>query len=1063
MANITTPYLSGTITAISDDGLTLTLDTDIHTGDSGKIIFMTDGDGIRNYRRFTYDGISALNTINLDEPFGESPFRSIDSLRTGTKFTEGDIAVGDAFSISYAWADLASNADITLSNSNQFVDITGGTQLSSGVVIYDENVTVQWEYSTTSNIRISSGAAVILGRQHFGNLDDDDVLGYTSNSCRVIDTSTGTGSSENPGTFHMNGGTYEVSGTRTFLRFNDGDSNTNDAAQNFRMWNVKVYGGFGARISGDQSVMLNTEGVGNTGSNGTLGLANPIRPGIFLNCASRDARQGIYHFPATAGNVTVEAFDIQDIDTTVIRIDTGGSPSNNTLTLNNWSFPDLTAATASGTNVDTFQRTVNRAAHQIRFTKDVEFTVVNVDGTSPNDANNDGRVLFRDAFAALTIDSDNNGGGLFPAINLLGRDAVTSTVLNFGSFDDTDFFDVYTPYDYAIKYRNHNLLLGNTSFDTGSGAFTQTLTRTLDVNITDTDLSSVDAYTDLGTAARVYDYADKFKNENMTLPTPLEQYFTKSADVLTFTQENVNVEMLSTLTPVFAYLGDLVENDRDLTPQFTGNTQVSSVDRDEIIVTTGNTLDDNAITSLQSADWDEWANNYLWINLNEDADATESFLENARSHGNITVDETILDGSATFTLATDADIFTAGNAKGILLGDIEAQTGNGPQLASQICRVEYQEDTRLCIKTPASGYADSIILDGGNLTVDTEIQGQVVCADLLHSFVPGDRIINTSESVDATITLDGGEYFIDDADISNLTINRTAGDTDTVTVTNNENVSGNPTLGTGVQLNLVLDVTINGPAATDGRLSFYESDGTLITDTEGTTLAASIVDFPTLSNMSNPIWVWSGPGYVDVRGTAEVLFGTNVFTETPLVKRYQDFSSDEPNPVVSNDTDVIDTDTDYALIHITGATGADVFTDGSFNYFANTKMVGTPAYNEVIARDENALHAISSSGSTGTAIINATYVRVTPGEDATQLLGFITNDADNDDSLTIDRVSGAFTFECLIPASALTVDTAQLEIIYRDIADDQTTDIKGDNSSVNLTSLRKSIFAASQL
>ena len=354
-----------------------------------------------------------------------------------------------------------------------------------------------------------------------------------------------------------------------------------------------------------------------------------------------------------------------------------------------------------------------------------------------------------------------------------------------------------------------------------------------------------------------------------------------------------------------------------------------------------------------------------------------------------------------------------------------------------------------------------MIIDGGNLTVDTEIQGQVTCDTINHSFVDGDRIINTSEAINATISLAPGEYFIDDADIENLTINRDS-DSGTVTITNNENVSGNPTLGAGVQLNLVLEVTIDGPGATDGLLSIYDSAGTFLNSANGNTLSVSIVDHATLTNNSSPIWVWSGPGYTDIRGTGNVVFGTNVFTETPLVKRYQDFSGDPPAATVDSD-EVVDTDTDYALFHISGATGTNVFTDGTFNYFANVSMVGLESYNQLIASDSEAIHSISSTGATGTAAINATYIRMTPGEDACQLLGFILNEADNDDTLTIDRVTSGITIECLVPASALSVDTALLTTLYQDISDEQLEDIRGTNTSVDMTSLRKSIFAASQL
>ena len=1062
MANINGRYAFGSVSTISAGERTFGTAADVTNDWVGRIVFFTNGSAIREYRRIESVDATA-NEFTVDVSFDTNPFRSITDLNTGNNYATLKPSVGDNFTISWNFndEDIRNNADITVDSDGNYVNITGGTQIQTGVVIYDENVTITWSYGQDNSLRVLPGGAVILGRQHFGDTDDNDALGYTSNSCTVLDNSDTTSGAQDQGTFHMNGGEYKVISTGStglFLRFYDQNSAADSARQNFRMWDVAISGNFGGRIDGAQTIVKNVTTVDNQS---TLGMFNPLSPAIFLDNAARGTSQAIYHFPDQAGDVTVEAFDIQDISDRVIFINTANAPTNNTLTLNNWSFPDLSAVTASGTGVNTFERSLGEAAHIVRFTKDVEFTVVNVDGTDVVESgSNEGHVIFRDAFADLTQDSDG-GDGVFPSISLIGRDARPESDTAFGSFDSEAFFDIYTPYDYAIKYRNHRLLLGNTSFETGSGAFTQTLTRIRDDNITDTDVDSVDAYTDLGTAARMYDYADKFKNENIQQPVPLEQFFTKSSDVLTFTQANVDVELLSTLTPVMAYLGDLIENDRELNPRFLNAT---SVDRDEISVSTAASFSGTVLTLAQAADWNEWENNYLWINLNEVADDAVSFLENARSHGNITVTDTTVDGFATFALDADASIFTLGanaNARGIQLGAITAQSGSAPALASQLTQLSYQEDTRLCLKTPAAGYTGGMIIDGGNLTVDTEIQGQLTCDTINHSFVDGDRIINTSEAINATISLAPGEYFIDDADISSLTINRDS-DSGTVTITNNENVSGNPTLGTGVQLNLVLEVTIDGPGATDGLLSVYDSDGTFLDSVNGNTISVSIVDHPTLTNSSTPIWVWSGPGYTDVRGTDTVVFGTNVFTETPLVKRYQDFSGDPPAATVDSD-EVVDTDTDYALFHISGATGTNVFTDGTFNYFANVSMVGLESYNQLIASDSEAIHSISSTGATGTAAINATYIRMTPGEDACQLLGFILNEADNDDTLTIDRVTSGITIECLVPASALSVDTALLTTLYQDISDEQLEDIRGTNTSVDMTSLRKSIFAASQL
>ena len=353
----------------------------------------------------------------------------------------------------------------------------------------------------------------------------------------------------------------------------------------------------------------------------------------------------------------------------------------------------------------------------------------------------------------------------------------------------------------------------------------------------------------------------------------------------------------------------------------------------------------------------------------------------------------------------------------------------------------FSSDT-VTIKAPSTGYTGGIVSNQGDVTVNNTIQGDITCMNILHSFSDGDTIVSDGD-VNATITLDAGSggatYTISGGDVAGLTVNRTTGDTGTVTLAISSGVDGADDLSTGpgVEIQVSLEVTLTGADTTDGRLSFFDADtatafqeytGAGIADTEVTSSAHTEVASANVLHV-----VYSGGSAKDHREVVTLSAGVNQVSINLSAQAYPD---PDENAADYNPTTLTYTAADTELEVAIERTAASTlnFGDGTFNNWLNTFVRGSTEYNELVSAigaDSNGDgdNAIDSIGSVSGAKVNGTYISITPGDNQTYNVGYVENTSSPDTDIEISRTvvdtgdsSITYTFNVVIPTEPAAFD-----------------------------------------
>ena len=412
-----------------------------------------------------------------------------------------------------------------------------------GFAMHAEDVTFEFNYERRLNNRF--GSFFIFGNVQFGDVDNPDINGYPTNPCALIDTSgdfsssSGTILNNGRGVWHQYGGSYEVP-TTTFLRLYRDGSAFSDARHDFRMIDVARSGNFGCRLSGERSIVLGGSSRGGTTDSNII-YFNPIAPAVLSNDNIQGTWQAAYHFPQFAGNVTYPATSIQDINTAsqnrIIRGDHTVPNGNFALTLDNWSIDELIRESTPSTT-DLYVAEGGTSNQQLFIDKTLNFTTsvlgrdsslqaASVNGLlRPNAGSNGQDTPFTQS---ITVTDGVASGNVFNSTLRAYTFLVNNTVAN---FEDTDAVN-FTPYQYVFKARNQSYLTSEHTLRGPVGPLGVPITLLPDLNITETDTAVVDAYTALETVEKMYDSADGYKFNNLTLPTLLETPFRRSGDTLT--------------------------------------------------------------------------------------------------------------------------------------------------------------------------------------------------------------------------------------------------------------------------------------------------------------------------------------------------------------------------------------------------------------------------------------------------------------------------------------------------------------------------------------------------
>ena len=173
-------------------------------------------------------------------------------------------------------------------------------------------------------------------------------------------------------------------------------------------------------------------------------------------------------------------------------------------------------------------------------------------------------------------------------------------------------------------------------------------------------------------------------------------------------------------------------------------------------------------------------------------------------------------------------------------------------------------------------------------------------------------------------------------------------------------------------------------------------------------------------------YVWSAPGYNDVRGNITLSAGVNVIDAlTPIS---QGLPAD-PGDSVTFDL-AFDADSDLITVDVSGANTTNA---QNTNYLVNQIKIDTEYANAVA--ESGITDIVRSQGTTGNAEVERANIVFTPGENATQKFGYIqllgsgTQSIKQDVtvSATIDGTTQNVTFIMDIPDSPAEFDVTSID------------------------------------
>ena len=493
---ISTPYKSDTVSSVS--GTTFTANTGIFTSaDVGRLIVLTSGNGELQHRKIV--SYTSATVVEVDHAWDATPW--LDTVQD----VEPDN--GDAFVVSYTEKDSAFTGLAGVSKGGEQLKITS-LILELGAYVHITNMQVDLK---SSYVEIGTGAGLIFGWYEYIAGEDAQV----KDSCHIVDISSGTGGNQfgkgsTPGAdfgmLDIYGGIIMINhgGSGNFWRlYHDNNPDTCQA----RIINVQCFGdpGLGSRIDGYRSIFI----VETVGADNSTGACNPRTAVSRVSITAINGRQAGYvwldvNAGGPAGRLIFPRLNGLE---KVIRCATSGhSGSTNVM--------EVVAKKSELDQIPVFVEASSTpsGSHTFRYGNLLKPSYVDDTNSTLTDTIKTGVI---DATSTI-VDTEDVISGTRSELFIRHTDvATTSGNRVLGDANST----LYAPYKLNSFAFGKQINSANVSAEDYYGS---TLTLLNDLVLTETDKATIDAYTELETPQKFYDFAhswlfDNYNSEASTL------------------------------------------------------------------------------------------------------------------------------------------------------------------------------------------------------------------------------------------------------------------------------------------------------------------------------------------------------------------------------------------------------------------------------------------------------------------------------------------------------------------------------------------------------------------
>ena len=494
MSTHNTPRTSATIFAVDGNGLTLAnISRALSPADVGRLIIMTTGEARQQVRKITQ--VIGNNQITIDHPFNEAAFPWI---------TEVNPVFNDHCAFSYRITDLdPSDGDITRSSNNLYT--IDNLELDGGAYLHMEDVDLRFNSQT---FEIRAGGGLILG--WYSRVADEPARPI--HTCSLRDNAPNTGGDSmrrttapaSFGLYHQYGGGLYVPAECFWRLYQD----TPDV--DVRFIDVNIKGGFGARVDGNNSILIATVS-NNTADVGTF---NPRSAVAYSEVAAIDSLQIGYLWLREGADGKFRATDAVNLDRG-FRIFTSGGGAG--------SVYRIEGKKAQFDNIGTVYWAQGGDApdHRMRFVNDIKPSFVNQDTTAHLGTIS----TYLENANALEINRQTINDGQMEVVEGIHSEWITKN--NGGGSQSRSFADNDTittaPYTITACAWGKDTLEQTISLE---DTFAPPLTLLNDVVLTETDYDTVNGYTVLETALKLYDRVKLWQATHPEQILPVQRFGT---------------------------------------------------------------------------------------------------------------------------------------------------------------------------------------------------------------------------------------------------------------------------------------------------------------------------------------------------------------------------------------------------------------------------------------------------------------------------------------------------------------------------------------------------------
>ena len=491
---ISTPYKSDTVGSVS--GTTFTASTGIFASDDvGRLIVLTDGNGELQHRKIV--SYTSATEVELDHAWDATPW--LDTVQ------DVEPEVGDSFVVSYIETDSAFTGESNVDKSGEQVRIYSLT-VEFGAYVHITNMQVDLR---SSNVEIGSGAGLIFGWYEYIAGEDAQV----KDSCHIVDDSSnnggnqfgkGSSSGDDFGMLDIYGGTILIDRAAVFWRLYY--DNNPDKCQ-VRIINAQCFGayGIGCRVDGYRSIFI----VETVGANNSTGACNARTAVSRVSITAINGRQAGYVWLDINGGGPAGRLVFPRLNglEKVIRCNTSGHGGSTNVM-------EVIAKKSELDQIPVFIEASNNpsGSHTFRYGNLLKPNYVDDTNTTLTDTIKTGVI---DATSTI-VDTEDVTSGTRSELFIRHTDIATKSgdrVL--GDAHST----LYAPYKLNSFAFGKQINSANVSAEDYYGS---TITLLNDLVLTETTKATIDAYTELETPEKLYDFAhswlfDNYNSEAITL------------------------------------------------------------------------------------------------------------------------------------------------------------------------------------------------------------------------------------------------------------------------------------------------------------------------------------------------------------------------------------------------------------------------------------------------------------------------------------------------------------------------------------------------------------------